>query len=74
MFALSLHPLKRDRGMNEAKVEAAFWWCDDDLWHEGNTLNEALEKKFEKTSKKIWKERKNALSLHPLSLLKKRGR
>lgn len=54
-------PAKTGQGEDErgsrVHVEAAFWWCWWRSLTTGSPLNEALEKKFEKTSKKIWKER-----------------
>ena len=77
MFTLSLHPLKRDRGRMKEGVE--FTWrrrssgVDDDLLRRERSCTGPLEKSLKKLRKRFGRKDKNALSLHPLSLLKKRG-
>ena len=77
-FALSLHPLKRNEGGEtrgrRVHAVAAFWRCWRRSFPAGPFKRGREKKSLKKLRKRFGGNDKNALSLHPLSLLKKRRR
>ena len=77
-IALSLHPLKRNEGDEtrgrQVQVVAAFWRCWRRSFPAEPFKRGTRKKSLKKLRKRFGGNDKNALSLHPLSLLKKRRR